>query len=88
MKNEFVDLPMNLQDTPNHILEKNEAFNILPDADETADLILSKLELYIKGSQEETLYRFMEAAFPATNSKHFGDKSWPSPEALESSAHW
>ena len=53
MQNEYIDLPINIQDTPEYVLEKAEPYKPLEDPNEAASDLLKNLESLIKGSQQE-----------------------------------
>ena len=83
MQNEYIDLPINIQDTPEYLLEKAEPYKPAEDSNDAASDVLKNLEILIKGTQQE-LHLFYEAAFPAMQKVHFsGDKMWPTPSSLE-----
>lgn len=70
MQNEYIDLPINIQDTPEYLLEKAEPYKVLPDSNEAANDILKNLEGLIKSSHQD-LHLFYETAFPAVLKTHF-----------------
>jgi hypothetical protein len=43
MQNDYIDLPINLQETPKHLLEKCEPVNFPEDPNEAVDKLLKKL---------------------------------------------
>ena len=84
MQNEYIDLPINIHETPEYLLEKAEPYKPNPDANEAAADVIGNLEPLLKGTQHELLL-FYETSFPAIQKAHFsnGDKAWPSPSSLE-----
>lgn len=43
MQNEYIDLPINIQDTPEYILEKAEAYKPHEDSNEAVNDVLKNL---------------------------------------------
>lgn len=73
MQNEYIDLPINIQQTPKQVLEKAPAYKVPESPEDAADQLLKTLETLIKGSATD-LYIFYQTAMPATLKAHFTDK--------------
>ena len=84
MQSQYIDLPLNISETPEQIIDPSlPAYSVPNDAGEAAHQILVKLDGKLKSSQNE-LYIFYENSLTLTHRTHFSQKEeWPESNSLE-----
>lgn len=66
MQNDYIDLPINIQETPKHLLEKAPLYKVAAKPEDAANDLLKSLETLIKGPSID-LYVFYQTAMTAVH---------------------
>jgi hypothetical protein len=81
---EYIDIPLNIEETPSHLAEKLTTYNFPENHMDIGLDFITRLEAAIKGTgNQQDLYSLYVNYYEIVNASKFGEKDWPATHEIE-----